>query len=126
MIARDISPLASALQAHLPDVHIYDTVGDPLMQNAVADRCIETCQQAGIAEENARIIGEALAGYLYGWCSRDGQLDEQIRYAQTALNRGSGGLDDHVIPQRPIGSVLPVGAIALMVAGVVGLEITVH
>jgi hypothetical protein len=126
MIACDIYPLAGTLQAYLPDPHIYDTVGDPLMQNAVADRCIETCQQAGIVEENARIIGEALAGYLYGWCSRDGRLDEQIRSAQTALNRGSGGSDDYVMPQRPIGSVLPVGAIALMVAGVVGLEIAAH
>lgn len=126
MIARDIYPLAWTLRAHLPDPYIYDTVGDPLLQNAVADRCIATCQQAGMDHENARIVGEALAGYLYGWCSRDGRLDEQIRSAQTALNRGSGGSDDYVMPQRPIGSVLPVGAIALMVAGVVGLEITGH
>ena len=61
------------------------------MQNAVADRCIATCQQAGMADVDARIIGEALAGYLYGWCSRDGLLDEQVGHAQAALNLGAGG-----------------------------------
>lgn len=126
MIARDIYPLARTLQAHVPDLRIYDTVGDPLMQNAVADRCTETCRHAGITEEHARVIGEALAGYLYGWCGRDGRLDEQVNHAQTALNRGSGGSDDQVMPRRPVGSVLSVGAIAGMIAGVLGPEVGIH
>jgi hypothetical protein len=123
MIARDIYPLAWTLLAHVPDRCIRDTVGDPLLQNAVADRCIATCQRAGMADGNARVIGEALAGYLYGWCSRDAQLDERISHAQTALNRGAGGSGDYVIPQRRTGTALPVGAVALMVAEVLGLEI---
>jgi hypothetical protein len=123
MIARDIYPLAWSLQAHLPDPRIRDTVGDPLMQNAVADCCIATCQQAGMVNGNARVIGEALAGYLYGWCGRDADLDERVGQAQAVLNLGAGGSGDHVMPQRPTGAALPVGAIALMVAGVLGLEI---
>jgi|RhiMetdeSRZDD1v2_1073273.scaffolds.fasta_scaffold3425204_2 hypothetical protein len=123
MIARDIYPLAMTLQAHLPDPWIRDTVGDPLMQNAVADRCVATCQQAGMADGDAQVIGEALAGYLYGWCSRDAHLDERISHAQTALNCGAGGSGDHVMLQRPTETALPVGAIALMVAGVLGLEV---
>ncbi len=62
MIARDLYPLAWTLQAQLPDLRIHDTVGDPLIQNAVADRCTATCQQAGLADEDARVIGEARAG----------------------------------------------------------------
>jgi hypothetical protein len=123
MIARDIDALASTLQAHVPDLHIRDTVGDPLMQNAVADRCMATCQQAGMTDGDARVIGEALAGYLYGWCGRDAHLDERVCQAQAALNRGAGGAGDHVMPQRPTGTVLPVFAIVQMVAGVVGVEL---
>ena len=123
MIARDIYPLAMTLQAHLPDPWIRETVGDPLMQNAVADRCVATCQQAGMADGDAQVIGEALAGYLYGWCSRDAHLDERISHAQTALNCGAGGSGDHVMLRRPTETALPVGAIALMVAGVLGLEV---
>jgi hypothetical protein len=126
MTARDIYPLAWTLHARLLDPCIRDTVGDPLMQNAVADRCIATCQQAGMAEVNSRIIGEALAGYLYGWCSRDGLLDEQISHAQAALNLGAGGSGDHVMPQRPTGTALPVLAIAQMVAGILRLDLDIR
>jgi hypothetical protein len=123
MIARDIYPLAWILQAHLPDLRIRDTVGDPLMQNAVADRCAATCQRAGMADGDARVIGEALAGYLYGWCGRDADLDDRVCQAQAALNLGAGGYGDYVIPQRPNGTVLPVVAIVRMVAGVLGVDL---
>jgi hypothetical protein len=123
MIARDIYPLAWTLQAHVPDPRIRDTVGDPLLQNAVADRCMATCQQAGLADRDARVIGEALAGYLYGWCGRDADLDERVSQAQAVLNRGAGGAGDHVMPQRPTGTVLPVVAIVQMVAGVLGVAL---
>jgi hypothetical protein len=123
MIARDLYRLAWTLQAHVPDLRIRDTVGDPLMQNAVADRCMATCQQAGIADGDARVIGEALAGYLYGWCGRDAQLDEQVSQAQMALNLGAGGDGEPVMPQRPTGTVLPVVAIVQMVAGVLGVAL---
>ncbi len=123
MIARDLEALAWTLQAHVPDLCIRDTVGDPLRQNAVADRCMATCQQAGMADEDARVIGEALAGYLYGWCGRDAHLEARVSQAQAVLNRGAGGAGDHVMPQRPTGTVLPVTAIAQMVAGVLGLEL---
>jgi hypothetical protein len=103
MIARDIDALASTLQAHVPDLRIRDTVGDPLMQNAVADRCMATCQQAGMADGDARVIGEALAGYLYGWCGRDAHLDERVWQAQAALNRGAGGGGEPIMPQRSWG-----------------------
>ena len=123
MIARDLYPLASTLQAHVPDLRIRDTVGDPLMQNAVADRCMATCQQAGMADGDARVIGEALAGYLYGWCGRDAHLDERVCQAQAALNRGAGGGGEPILPQRPTGTVLPVVAIVRMVAGVLGVDL---
>jgi hypothetical protein len=123
MIARDIYPLAWTLQAHVPDLRIRDTVGDPLMQNAVADRCVATCQQAGMADGDARVIGEALAGYLYGWCSRDADLEDRVSHAQAALNLGAGGDGDHVIPHRPTDTVLPVVAIVRMVAGVLGVDL---
>jgi hypothetical protein len=123
MIARDLYPLASTLQAHVPDLRIRDTVGDPLMQNAVADRCMATCQQAGMADEDARVIGEALAGYLYGWCGRDAQLDERVGQAQATLNLGAGGDGELVMPQRPTGTVLPVVAIVQMLAGVLGVDL---
>jgi hypothetical protein len=123
MIARDLYPLASTLQAHVPDLRIRDTVGDPLMQNAVADRCMATCQQAGMADEDARVIGEALAGYLYGWCGRDAQLDERVGQAQATLNLGAGGDGELVMPQRPPGTVLPVVAIVQMLAGVLGVDL---
>jgi hypothetical protein len=123
MIARDIYPLAWTLHAHLPDPRIRDAVGDPLMQNAVADRCMATCQQAGMADMEARVMGEALAGYLYGWCSRDAHLDERVSHAQAALNLGAGGDGDHVMPQRPTGTALPVAAIAQMMAWVLRLDL---
>ena len=123
MIARGLSPLAWTLLAHVPDRCIRDTVGDPLLQNAVADRCIATCQQAGLADGDARVVGEALAGYLYGWCGRDADLDERVSQAQAALNRGAGGEGDDVMPQRPTGTVLPVVAIVQMVAAVLGVAL---
>jgi hypothetical protein len=123
MKARDLSRLACTLQAQLPDLCIRDTVGDPLMQNAVADRCLATCQQAGLADADARVVGEAIAGYLYGWCGRDVHLDARVSQAQAVLNRGAGGGGEPVMPQRPTGTVLPVVAIAQMVAGVLGVDL---
>ena len=106
MIARDLYPLAWTLQAHVPDPRIRDAVGDPLLQNAVADRCMATCQQAGMADGDARVMGEALAGYLYGWCGRAAHLEARVSQAQAVLNRGAGGAGDHVMLQRPTGTVL--------------------
>jgi hypothetical protein len=123
MIARDIYPLAWTLLAHVPDRCIRDTVGDPLLQNTVADRCMVTCQQAGMADEDARVIGEALAGYLYGWCGRDAQLDERVGQAQAVLNLGAGGDGEPAMPQRPTGAVLPVVAIVQMLAEVLGVDL---
>jgi hypothetical protein len=123
MIARDLYRLAWTLLTQLPDLRIRDTVGDPLLQNAVADRCMATCQQAGVADEDARVVGEALAGYLYGWCGRDAHLDARVSQAQAALNLGAGGDDEPIMPQRPTGTVLPVVAIIQMVAGVLGVDL---
>jgi hypothetical protein len=123
MIACDIYPLAWTLHAQLPDPWIRDTVGDPLMQNAVADRCMATCQQAGMADIEAHVMGEALAGYLYGWCSRDADLDERVSHAQAVLNRGAGGEGDYIMPQRPTGTALPMAAVAQMVAWVLRLDL---
>jgi hypothetical protein len=79
--------------------------------------------EAGLADDDARVIGEALAGYLYGWCSRDAHLEARVSQAQAALNLGAGGSGDHVMQQRPTGTALPVVAVARMVAGVLGLEL---
>jgi hypothetical protein len=122
MNARDLSRFAWTLQAQLPDLCIRDTVADPLLQNAVADRCMATCRQAGVADEDARVIGEALADYLYGWCGRDADLEARVSHAQAALNLGAGGSGEPVMPQRPTGTVLPVGAIARMVAAALGMD----
>jgi hypothetical protein len=126
MTTRDLSGLACTLQAQVPDLHIRDTVGDPLLQNAIADRCMASCQQAGIDEEDARVIGEALAGYLYGWCGRDADLDARVSHAQAALNHGAGGGGEPVMPQRPTGTVLSDVAITQMMAAVLGLDLEAH
>ena len=96
MNACDLSRLAWTQQAQLPDLCIRDTVGDPLLQNAVADRCMATCRQAGVADEDARVIGEALAGYLYGWRGRNADLEARVSHAQAALNLGAGGSGEPV------------------------------
>lgn len=62
------------------------------MQHAVADRCMAMCQQASVADEDAGVIAEALAGYLYGWCGRDADLDARVDHAQAALNLAAGGV----------------------------------
>ena len=38
------------------------------------------------------------------------------------LNLGAGGDDNYIMPQRPTGTVLPVGAIARMVAAALGVD----
>jgi hypothetical protein len=123
MIACDLDPLAWTLQTHVPDLRIRDTVGDPLMPNAVADRWMATCQQAGMADGDARVMGDALAGSRYGWCGRDAHLAERVSQAQAALHRGAGGDGDHVMPPRPTGAVRPVVAIVQMVEGVLGVDL---
>ena len=100
MNARARSRLACALQAQLPDLRIRDTVGDPLQQNAVTDSCRATCQQVGMADGDAQIIGEALAGDLHGWCGRDAQRDAQVGQAQAVLNLGASVASG---PRRPSG-----------------------
>jgi hypothetical protein len=75
------------------------------------------------AEDEARVIGDALAGHLYGWCGRDTHLDVRVSQAQAALNLRAGGSGEPVMPQRPTGTVLPVVAIVQMVAGVLGVPL---
>jgi hypothetical protein len=126
MIARDLSRLAWTLQAPVPDLRIHDTVGDPLRQNAVADRGLATCQQAGRADGDAQVRGEALASDLDGWCGRDADREARGSQAQATLNLGAGGDGAHVMPPRPTGPVLPVGAIAQLGVGGLGVALEAH
>jgi hypothetical protein len=100
MIARDSFLLAWTLRALAPDPCILETVGNPLRQNAVTDSCRATCQQVGMADGDAQIIGEALAGDLHGWCGRDAQRDAQVGQAQAVLNLGASVASG---PRRPSG-----------------------
>jgi hypothetical protein len=123
MMSRDIYPQARTLYVLLPDPTITGAVGDAETQYTVADRLIEACQQAGVDELDATIIGEALAGYLYGWSSRYGTPDDMIGHAQAALNIGAGGEGDHLLRFLPLEARVTVPAIAYMIAGVLVLDL---
>jgi hypothetical protein len=123
MTSHEIYPLARTLSILLPDPAITRAVGEAETQYAVADRLIEVSQQAGVDELDATIIGEALAGYLYGWSSRYGHLDDMIGHAQAALNIGAGGPGDHGRRFLPLGARVTVPAIAHMIAWVLVLDL---
>jgi hypothetical protein len=71
MTSKDIVPLARLLHTMLPTPKI-GRVGDASRQHQVSNRLIAACRMAGIEARDAAVIGEALAGYLYGWSPRDG------------------------------------------------------
>ncbi len=77
---------------------------------------------AGIAARDATVIGEALAGYLYGWGPRDQILADLIDRAQTALNEAAGGAGHARVRWLPMGHQLTVSAIAHLLAWVLALE----
>src|SRR5918994_2187557 len=91
MTSKDIVPLAQLLYALLPNPTITGGLGDATRQHQVSDRLIAACRMAGIEVRDATVIGEALAGYLYGWGPRNGSLADMIDRAQAALNEAAGG-----------------------------------
>ena len=74
-------------------------------------------------EVDATIIGEALAGYLYGWSSRYDRLEDMIGHAQAALNIGAGGEGENVLPFLRLEVRVTVPAIAHRIAWVLVLDL---
>jgi len=105
-------PLAQLLYVLLPNPTITGGLGDATRQHQVSDRLIAACRMAGIEARDATVIGEALAGYLYGWGSRNETLADMIDRAQTVLNAAAGGAGHARVRWLPMGNPLTVSAIA--------------
>ena len=98
-------------------------MGDAIRQHQVSDRLIAACRMAGIDEQNATVISEAVAGYLYGWKTRDEPRRELINRAQAVLNTAAGGVGDARLRWLPMGRPLTIPAIARLLAWVLALEL---
>jgi hypothetical protein len=122
LTSKDIVPLAQLLYVLLPNPTITGGLGDATRQHQVSDRLIAACRMAGIEAQDATVIGEALAGYLYGWGSRHETLADMIDRAQTALNAAAGGAGHARVRWLPMGNPLTVSAIAHLLAWVLALE----
>jgi hypothetical protein len=123
MTSQDLVPLAQLLYILLPNPIIHGGIGDATRQHQVSDRLIAACRMAGIAERDATVISEALAGYLYGWKTRDEPLRELINRAQAVLNAAAGGVGDARLRWLPMGSPLTIPAIAHLLAWVLALDL---
>jgi hypothetical protein len=123
MTSQDIYPLARTLYLLLPDPRLAGTVRAAETQYAVSDRLIAACQQAGVEAGDATIIGEALAGALYGGRSRYGHLAEMIGRAQAALHLGAGGEGHDLLRWLPLETRVTVPAIAHLIAWVLVLNL---
>jgi hypothetical protein len=123
MTSQDLVPLAQLLSILLPNPTITGGIGDATRQHQVSNRLIAACRMAGVDEQDATVIGEALAGYLYGWKTRDERLRELINQAQAALNAAAGGVGDARLRWLPMGSPLTIPAIAHLLAWVLALDL---
>jgi hypothetical protein len=123
MTSQDLVPLAQLLYLLLPNPTITGRIGDATRQHQVSDRLIAACRMAGIDERDATVISEALAGYLYGWKTRDEPLRELINRAQAVLNAAAGGVGDARLRWLPMGSPLTIPAIAHLLAWVLALDL---
>jgi hypothetical protein len=123
MTSQDLVPLAQLLSILLPNPTITGGIGDTTRQHQVSNRLIAACRMAGVDEQDATVIGEALAGYLYGWKTRDERLRELINQAQAALNAAAGGVGDARLRWLPMGSPLTIPAIAHLLAWVLALDL---
>ena len=112
MTSKDLMPLAQLLYALLPHRTIAGGQGDAARQHQVSDRLIAACRMAGLEVREATVVGEAVAGYLYGWGPWEESLANQIDRAQAALNAAAGGAGDARVRWLPMGSQLTVSAIA--------------
>jgi hypothetical protein len=123
MTSQDLVPLAQLLYILLPHATINGGIGDATRQHQVSDRLITACRMAGIDERDATVISEALAGYLYGWNTRDNPLRELINRAQAVLNAAAGGVGDARLRWLPMGSPLTIPAITHLLAWVLALDL---
>jgi hypothetical protein len=122
MTSKDIVPLTQVLYVLLPNPMITGGLGDATRQHQVSDRLIAACRMAGIEARDATVVGEALAGYLYGWGARDETVADMIDRAQAALNEAAGGAGHARVRWLPMGHQLTVSAIAHLLAWVLALE----
>jgi hypothetical protein len=118
MISQDLMPLAQLLYALLPHRTIAGGLGDAARQHRVSDRLIAACRMAGMEVREATVVGEAVAGYLYGWGLREESLADRIDRAQAALHAAAGGAGDARVRWLPMGRQLTVSAIADLLAWV--------
>ena len=112
MTSKDLLPLAQLLHTLLPHRAIAAGQGDAARQHQVSDRLIAACRMAGMDVREATVVGEAVAGYLYGWHHREESLADRIDRAQAALHAAAGGAGDARVRWLPMGRPLPVSAIA--------------
>ena len=101
------------MQATPPPATVVKSPGVPWDAPVVAH-----ARMAGMEVREATVVGEAVAGYLYGWGLRDETLADRIDRAQAALHAASGGTGDARVRWLPMGSPLPVSAIAHLLAWV--------
>ena len=123
MTSQDVVPLAELLYLLLPNPTISGRIGDAARQHRVSDRLLAACRMAGIDERDATVISEAVAGYLYGWKTREEPLRELINRAQAVLNAAAGGVGDARLRWLPMGSPLTIPAIAHLLAWVLALDL---
>jgi hypothetical protein len=118
MTSKDLMPLAQLLYDLLPHRTIAGAFGDAARQHQVSDRLIAACRMAGLQVREATVVGEAVAGYLYGWGPREESLAGRIDRAQAALHAAAGGAGDARVRWLPMGRQLPVSAITHLLAWV--------
>ena len=122
MTSKDLMPLAQLLYALLPHRTIAGGLGDAARQHRVSDRLIAACRMAGMAGREATVVGEAVAGYLYGWGPREERLADRIDRAQAALHAAAGGAGDAHVRWLPMGRQLTVSDIAQLLGWLLGRE----
>jgi hypothetical protein len=119
---RDIHTLAETLHALLPSTTMGLAPWEPERQYAVAAQLEAACRAAGVLEEDAVVIAEALAGYLGHWSDRYGNLDDQVDRAQQTLTLALSNMTDGTVHTMREGQEVTPQAIAQMVGWVLLID----
>jgi hypothetical protein len=123
MTPTDLHALAAQLHALLPTTTLSLAPWEPADQYRCADQLTAACEAAGIADPEATVIADALAGYLGHWGSRWGNLDDEIEQAQQALVLALGQATDGVVQTFREGQEVTAGAIATMLGWVLLVDL---
>lgn len=118
MTPTDLHALARVLGALLPWRTIGRLMDDPWEAHAVAEKLETACLTAGVEAREAVIIADSLSGYVLGWGSRYGNLDEWTGKGSAILNLAMGGQGDADVQLVPYGVELTDEAIAQLLSWV--------